>query len=93
MLTHEPPIKNHPNALIKNIFNWLARNWKIEIRHTYRQGNCCDDWLAGASLNLTYGLHIWDTPPLGILHVLRDDDAGVALPQYWDSLGFSLLGF
>ncbi|KAJ8768782.1 hypothetical protein K2173_023686 [Erythroxylum novogranatense] len=44
------------NTLVSAIRKLLSRNWEVRVRHIYREGNRCVDWLA----NYSYGL------PLGV---------------------------
>ncbi|CAJ2652542.1 unnamed protein product [Trifolium pratense] len=56
-------------AIIHNIKELLARDWRIHIVHTYREGNACADYLAkfGASHPETYSPLAdpprWNEPP------------------------------
>lgn len=68
LLTHRSHGQNHPNSLVRDISAWLRKEWEITVSHTLRtqEGNRWVDWLAGVSLNLSLGLHVWQFPPHGV---------------------------
>ena len=59
----------------------LERDWTVEIRHTYKEGNRCADWLANYSLTQSLGSHISQDPPSELLSLLLADALGVATPR------------
>ncbi|KAL6534729.1 hypothetical protein OROGR_013404 [Orobanche gracilis] len=65
---------DHPYAaLLKDCRDLLRLPWEIVLRHTKRGGNQCADGLAKLGHNLTGGLHIWETPPVGIVDRLKSE--------------------
>ena len=65
----------------RKVLKWLDREWIVKANQAFRKDNRAADWLANHSFSLTFGNHIWSSPPPGLLKLLRYDDMGVALPH------------
>ena len=59
----------------------IQRNWTVQVTHSYREMNCCADYLANKGIKGTIGYVSWNVPPLGIKELLRRDSMGVAIPR------------
>ncbi|KAJ1410406.1 ribonuclease H [Sesbania bispinosa] len=65
----------HPSAEIRYL---LARNWKVELRHTLREGNACADLLAKKGTRSSSSLTLIDSAPPEAHHLLLSDAMGIA---------------
>jgi hypothetical protein len=60
----------------------LALDWLIQIRHTWREGNCCADWHANFSLSFDYvDCTIVETLTSELRKLLFDDFSGASMPK------------
>ncbi|KAJ1411278.1 Ribonuclease H superfamily [Sesbania bispinosa] len=66
-----PP--SHPCRPLISAISLLKGQWEVIITHTYREANTAADWMANYAFNFPYGIHILDTPPVGISNLLRAD--------------------
>ena len=64
--------------LVRDINNLLERNWEVLVAHTYREGNRCFDAMTNHALSLPQGLHILDSPPESVSHIMMEDIIGVS---------------
>ncbi|CAJ2637225.1 unnamed protein product [Trifolium pratense] len=67
---------HHYAAILYNIKEYLARDWRIHIVHTFREGNACADYLAkfGAANPEAYSPIV--DPPIGMNLLLLADACG-----------------
>ena len=73
---------HHPHAaIIANCRRLIQQPWHVHVTHTYRECNRVADWLANLSFNLSPGLHILSSPPLGCMNLLLADVSGVCTPR------------
>ena len=59
----------------------LAREWNVQIKHTYREGNKYADWLASYSITQRSGLYILQDPLIGLHSYLLPDVIGIITPR------------
>jgi hypothetical protein len=71
-LLYEPINKwHHYVAIIYNIQDLLAREWRVKVVHTLRESNDCADFLAKLGTNNPKAYSRIATPPAGMsLHLL-----------------------
>ncbi|KAL4313838.1 hypothetical protein AHAS_Ahas15G0025100 [Arachis hypogaea] len=75
-------LNQHPNNLIRSINIWLKKQWSVEIRHTYREGNQAADWLAKKSVKERgTGYCFIDSPFVDLRSILDADMKGASLPR------------
>lgn len=67
--------------VVQQLREFLRRDWDVVIKHTLREGNQCDDYLAKLGAANNDALRIHAAPPLGINYLLLADEAGVAFPR------------
>lgn len=63
--------------LMDHIHGVLARQWKVEIQHTLREGNECADWMAKLGATSDTSFAIWDNCPHPLSTILLADALGV----------------
>jgi hypothetical protein len=69
-------------TLVQRIRNLLALDWRVQFRHTWREGNRCTDWLANFSLSLdSFVCARMETPPSELHKLMFDDISGVCMPR------------
>jgi hypothetical protein len=69
-------------TLVQRIQNLLALDWRVQFRHTWREGNRCVDWLANFSLSLdSFVCARMETPPSELYKLMFDDIFGVCMPR------------
>ena len=59
----------------------LAKEWNVEIQHTYKEGNKCADWLARYNLSQAYGVFVLQEPLAKLQLLLLIDAMGVTTPR------------
>ncbi|XP_025704008.1 uncharacterized protein [Arachis hypogaea] len=75
-------LNQHPNNLIRSINIWLKKQWSVEIRHTYKEGNQAADWLAKKSVKeRDAGYCFIDSPFVDLRSILDADMRGASLPR------------
>jgi hypothetical protein len=68
--------------LVPRIRNMLALDWHIQIRHTWREGNRCTNWLANFSLSFDFlDCTIVKTPTSEFHKLFYDDFSGISMPK------------
>ena len=65
------------SSLINQILLLMEKDWDIDVKHVFREGNKCADFLASYALQLQEGSHFLQDPPFGLEGVLHDDLVGV----------------
>ncbi|CAN1811457.1 Putative ribonuclease H protein At1g65750 [Linum perenne] len=73
----EPPSHQHASEVIA-IRELLQRNWQVEIRHIYREGNGATDFLANMGHSLDPGFHFVPTSDSNLGYFLRKDCMRIA---------------
>ena len=56
----------------------MEMDWDINVKHVFREGNKCADFLASYALQLQEGSHFLQDPSVGLEGVLHDDLVGVS---------------
>lgn len=64
------------DTTVKEIRQWLRRDWEISLRHVYREANRCADSLARLGKNQRCTKTIWSTPPTQLEGILLEDFEG-----------------
>jgi ribonuclease HI len=76
-LTTDPTDEwHHYTAIILNIKDVLARDWRVRISHTLREGNACADYLAKYGAHHNEAFTTIASPPAGINLLLLADASG-----------------
>ena len=73
---------NEFSPLIRAIQELIRRNWRVEITHVYREVNFAADCLATLACSIPLGLHVFNSPPKGVLQFMSQDIYGVAYPRF-----------
>ncbi|CAL1353808.1 unnamed protein product [Linum trigynum] len=72
----------HPHAtLLGAIRRLLAKEWVVQLVHTYREGNRVADWLSKHSLVYPFGTYELENPPLELDRICTEDIVGVSFPR------------
>ena len=56
----------------------MEKDCDIDVKHVFREGNKCADFLASYAMQLQEGSHFLQDPPVGLEGVLHDDLVGVS---------------
>ncbi|KAL4373563.1 hypothetical protein AHAS_Ahas05G0094300 [Arachis hypogaea] len=73
--------KNHPEPLIRHIYNLIKREWSLKFSYTYREGNRAADSLAKEGRDWNAGFTFLDQPPSRLKLFLDEDGRGTCLPR------------
>jgi ribonuclease HI len=76
LLTEPVDEWHHYAAILLNIKDILARDWRVKVTHTLREGNACADFLAKLGARNDAALSILTTPPAGMNLLLLADASG-----------------
>ncbi|GAU48622.1 hypothetical protein TSUD_133530 [Trifolium subterraneum] len=68
-------------AAIKLIKDILAREWRVNIAHTFREGNACVDYLAKLGARNNEAFYVMASPPAGLNLLLLADASGTWFPR------------
>lgn len=68
--------------LTLSIQELLKREWHVDIMHIYHEVNFATDVLVNYAHSLPVGLHIFNSPPASINHILLHDLYGVAYRRF-----------
>ncbi|CAA7029753.1 unnamed protein product [Microthlaspi erraticum] len=73
----------HPlSSLVHLCHGFLMKDWEVRIAHVYREANHLADGLANYAFTLPLGLHTFDSVPLDLLSVLRDNECGNSVSRH-----------
>ena len=61
---------NEISPLIHAIQDLLRQNWRVEHIHIYREANFVADSLATLACSIPLGLHVFNSPPNGVLQFI-----------------------
>ncbi|PNY09474.1 ribonuclease H, partial [Trifolium pratense] len=67
--------------IIHNIKELLARNWRVNVVHTLRDGNTCADYLAKLGARSLEAYSPLATPPVGMNLLLLANGSGTLFPR------------
>jgi ribonuclease HI len=67
--------------LCNRIWKLMEREWEVQIRHTYREGNSCADALAHMGSNLGSAVMFYECCPYQIRNLVSADAAGASVPR------------
>jgi ribonuclease HI len=76
-------------AIIYNIKDLLARDWRVRVMHTLREGNACADYLAKIGARNLEAYSPIVVPPDGMNLLLLADASGTLFFRYFLLLSFS----
>jgi hypothetical protein len=71
-----PISKFHVHAVLTQDIKELLSHNNVTLCHTLREGNQCVDFLAKLDASSDVDLVIHDSPPTGMLDLLRSDSVG-----------------
>ncbi|GAU47648.1 hypothetical protein TSUD_27720 [Trifolium subterraneum] len=72
---------HHYAAILLNIKDILAREWRVNIAHTFREGNACADYLAKLGACNNEALSVMTNPPASLNLLLLADASGTWFPR------------
>lgn len=52
------------------VWDYLKREWNVQIQHSYRETNFCADWFAKKESRDTSSLTVWHSPPTKLTPML-----------------------
>lgn len=81
LLHEQGMIANDYFNLVWLIRDLLAKEWGVEIRHVYREGNRSTDYMATLAATLSVGVHLYEMPTQGMLDIITQDAAGICLSR------------
>lgn len=68
-------------GLLETCKELMSRNWKVVLKHTFREGNMVAGWIRNWAMRLSLGTHILDLPPIGLDSLHQVDSRGVSFPH------------
>ncbi|KAL4373897.1 hypothetical protein AHAS_Ahas05G0127700 [Arachis hypogaea] len=81
LISNKSKRRDHPDPIIRSIDGLINREWMIEFRHTFREGNRGADLLAKESLKCPPGFQFVDLPSPALQLILNDDCRGFLPPD------------
>ncbi|CAN0825634.1 Putative ribonuclease H protein At1g65750 [Linum grandiflorum] len=69
-------------SCIEDIKQLLARNWRVVVSHTYREGNRVADLLAHHGHSLSFGMHLITSYSVEVIDCIKADMIGVSFPRF-----------
>ncbi|CAN1127864.1 Putative ribonuclease H protein At1g65750 [Linum perenne] len=76
----EQPV--HQQALEALYFRELCqRDWRVTIKHVYREANKAADFLASHGSQFPFGIHLFPLSDCNLGHILRYDCLGISEPR------------
>jgi uncharacterized protein (UPF0261 family) len=82
MITGNCTIGGATPILVRRIHNFLALDWQVQVRHTWREGNRSADWLANYSLLMSsFDCSIVESPPSELRSLFFDDLSEACMPR------------
>jgi len=67
-------------SLVFEIQRLINLDWKIVVKHSYREGNQCADALANFRCSLTGEITFFESCPAQFSHLLAADVIGISIP-------------
>ncbi|CAN1167645.1 Putative ribonuclease H protein At1g65750 [Linum perenne] len=81
LISTREPMHQHAAEVIS--FHKLhARDWPVNIRHMYQEGNQVSDFLANRGHDFPFGFHLFFLSDCNLDYFLRYDCLGVSEPRY-----------
>jgi len=82
LVTENCKFSGSVSILVQRIRKLLALDWRVQFRHTWREGNRCADWLANFSFFLdSFNFIIMENPSNELCRLLFDDISGASMPR------------
>ena len=81
MISKQVIVPNVFYALVVAVRNLLSRNWQVSLSHIFREANSAADFMASMAYSVPYGVHVFNSPPVGIYSFILQDIVGVAKPR------------
>ncbi|KAK8676101.1 hypothetical protein V6N13_034155 [Hibiscus sabdariffa] len=72
-LLRRPALKGSPITLVRDIRRLCNQEWRVSFHHVSRFNNRVTDSLARLASPSNFDVLHFDAPPLGIVHLLRED--------------------
>ncbi|CAL1405542.1 unnamed protein product [Linum trigynum] len=73
----------HPHyILVSQILQLLSRDWQVELKHVFREGNVAADYLASLGHSLSVGEHTITEPSSTLNHLLLYGIMGIQTPRF-----------
>lgn len=86
LITEQTEIFHRYASIIQDIKDQMILPWRIDLRHTLREGNQSADHLAKLGANNVEQLQIFEKPPLDLCSHLDGDAAGISFPRGYPRL-------
>lgn len=86
LITEQTEIFHRYASIIQDIKDQMILPWRIDLRHTLREGNQSADHLAKLGANTVEQLQIFEKPPLDLCSHLDGDAAGISFPRGYPRL-------
>ncbi|CAN1256833.1 Putative ribonuclease H protein At1g65750 [Linum perenne] len=81
LLTSDSNMNNHHSLEIEQL-ELCNREWRVEIRHVYREANKVADFLANQGHLFPFGTHLFPLSDCNLGHILRYDCLGISEPRF-----------
>lgn len=78
LVSNEMVAPNASGPLLHVIKELLTRDWNVSLQHVYREANHSADFLANLALSVPVGIHVHESPPVGLNVWLQHDMYGVS---------------
>ncbi|CAN1775820.1 Putative ribonuclease H protein At1g65750 [Linum perenne] len=77
-----PGVPEHQHASeVLHFQNLCKRDWRVNIRHIYREANKAADFLASQGYDFPFGIHFFPLSDCNFGHILQYDCLGVSEPR------------
>ncbi|KAF7807158.1 ribonuclease H [Senna tora] len=75
-------VDTHPcSALVQRVRSLIDRHWDAELVHVFREANQAVDLMEKLSHSLAEGIHVFDSPHVGLRSILAADLNGPLVPR------------
>ncbi|KAL8162024.1 hypothetical protein V2J09_013513, partial [Rumex salicifolius] len=82
LLLNKPVDQCHPlSSLLISVASFLRRDWEIQFRHIFREGNRVADALATLAFDFPVGITCFVSPPISVFFFVSEDSRGVCFPR------------
>lgn len=80
-------------SLVHQIKLLMQSDWRVRVKHVYREANRCADVLANLGCDQEGQMHLYEHPPSKISQLLLADVVGVATPRVVNLKSFLFWAF
>ncbi|CAN1809758.1 Putative ribonuclease H protein At1g65750 [Linum perenne] len=81
LLTSQAEPEHQQAAEVLHFRNLYKRDWRVNIRHVFREANKPADFLASQGYDFPFGMHLFPLSDCNLGHLLRYDCLGISEPR------------